>query len=180
MNKLALLLLVTLLGSPVVSGQSHTPGNGGPDPANIPAPTAPTAPPAGVPMLPFHFGTRPAPPLKQTFGNVAGVAFTREGNLLVFNRNAQIEMVEYDATGTNVLRVFNPNMAINPHALRIDRYGNIWATDAYWNVLWKLNPKGEVLMMLGKRGEAGAWSDTAWNGMFNQPLDIAFDADRSE
>src|SRR4030095_3386665 len=50
------------------------------------------------------------------------------------------------------------------HALRIDRYGNIWASDAYWNVLWKLNPKGEVLMMLGKRGENGAWNDAAWNG----------------
>ena len=46
-----------------------------------------------------------------------------------------------------------------------------------WNVLWKLNSKGEVLMMLGKRGENGAWDDDAWNGMFNQPLDIAFDQD---
>ena len=86
MKKLRLLLLVTVFLSPVVSGQSHTPGNGGPDPANIPAPTAPTAPPAGVPMLPFHFGTRPLPPLGQKFGNVAAVAFTPEGHLLVFNR----------------------------------------------------------------------------------------------
>ena len=76
-----------------------------------------------------------------------------------------------------MLRVFNPNIAINPHALRVDRSGNIWATDAYWNVLWKLNAKGEVLMMLGKRGENAAWNDAAWNGMFNQPLDIAFDQD---
>jgi hypothetical protein len=59
----------------------------------------------------------------------------------------------------------------------VDRYGNIWATDSFWNVLWKLNPKGEVLMMLGRRGENGAWNDTAWNGMFNQPLDVAFDQD---
>src|SRR5262245_13220817 len=110
MKKLTALLLVTVVVSPVVRGQSHTPGDSGPDPANIAAATAPVAPPAGVPMLPFHFGTRPAPPLGQKFGNVAGVAFTREGNLLVFNRNAQIEMVEYDSSGTTVLRVFNPNM----------------------------------------------------------------------
>src|SRR5262245_66151422 len=148
MKKLALLLLLAVCLSPVARGQnpSPTPGDFGPDPANIPAPTAPTAPPADVPMLPFHFGVRPVPPLGQKFGNVAAVAFTAEGHLLVFNRNAPIEMVEYDATGTNVLRVFNPNIAVNPHALRIDRYGNIWATDSYWNVLWKLNPKGEVLM----------------------------------
>src|SRR5262245_40649954 len=177
MKKLTALLLLTVFGAPVVRGQSHTPRDSGPDPANIAVPTAAVAPPAGVPMLPFRVGTRPTPPLGENVGSVAGVAFTQDGNLLVFNRNAQIEMVEYDAAGAKVLRVFNPNMAINPHALRIDRYGNIWATDAYWNVLWKLNPKGEVLMMLGKRGEVGAWSDAAWNGMFNQPLDIAFDAD---
>ena len=91
--------------------------------------------------------------------------------------NPQIEMVEYDATGTRVLRVFNPNIAVNPHALRVDRHGNIWVSDAYWNVVWKLSPKGDVLMMLGRRGESGAWNDAAWNGMFNQPLDIAFDQD---
>ena len=32
-------------------------------------------------------------------------------------------------------------------------------------------------MMLGRRGENGAWDDAAWNGMFNQPMDIAFDQD---
>jgi hypothetical protein len=154
MKRLALLLLLSVCVSTVARGQnpSPNPGDFGSDPANIASPTAPTAPPPGVPMLPFHFGARPVPPLGQKFGNVAAVAFTPEGHLLVFNRNAQIEMVEYDAAGSKVLRVFNPNIAINPHALRVDRYGNIWATDAYWNVLWKLNSKGEVLMMLGKRG----------------------------
>ena len=151
MKRLAVPLLLSVCLSIVIRGQnpSPNPGDFGPDPANIPAPTAPTAPPAGVPMLAFHFGARPVPPLGQKFGNVAAVAFTPEGHLLVFNRNAQIEMVEYDATGSKVLRVFNPNIAINPHALRVDRYGNIWATDAYWNVLWKLSAKGEVQMMLG-------------------------------
>ena len=179
MKKLLLLLLLSASVSVVVSGQnpSPVPGDFGPDPANIAAPKAGAAPPADVPMLPFRFGTRPTPPLGLKFGNVAAVAFTPEGHLLVFNRNAAIQMVEYDATGSRVLRVFNPNIAVNPHALRVDRHGNIWATDAYWNVLWKLNPKGEVLMMLGKRGENGAWNDNAWNGMFNQPMDIAFDQD---
>ena len=179
MKNFGMLFPLLVLVVSVVHGQnpSSAPGDFGPDPANIPVPTAPTPPPAGVSMLPFHFGSRPAPPLGQKFGNVAAVAFTQEGHLLVFNRNAQIEMIEYDATGSKVLRVFNPNIAVNPHALRVDRHGNIWVTDAYWNVLFKLNPKGEVLMMLGKRGENAAWTDAAWNGMFNQPLDIAFDQD---
>jgi hypothetical protein len=179
MKRLALLLLLSMCVSAVGTAQnpSPVPGDFGPDPANISGPTTPTAPPTGVPMLPFKFGVRPVPPLGLKFGNVAAVAFTPEGHLLVFNRNPAIEMVEYDATGSKVLRVFNPNIAVNPHALRIDRHGNIWATDSYWNVLWKLNPKGEVLMMLGRRGENGAWNDNAWNGMFNQPMDIAFDQD---
>ena len=83
MKMLWRLLLVSVFVAPVVSGQSHTPGNGGPDPANIPAPTAPTAPPAGVPMLPFHFGTRPVPPMGQKFGNVAAVAFTPDSRNLI-------------------------------------------------------------------------------------------------
>jgi sugar lactone lactonase YvrE len=70
--------------------------------------------------------------------NVAAVAFTPEGHLLVFNRNAQIEMVEYDASGTNVLRVFNPNIAVNPHALRIDRYGNgLWMSAGMEGMVFK-------------------------------------------
>ncbi len=179
MKRFVLLQLLSMSASAVGTAQtpSPVPGDFGPDPANISVPTAPTAPPAGVPMLPFKFGARPVPPLGQKFGNVAAVALTPEGHLLVFNRNAAIEMVEYDATASKVLRVFNPNIAINPHALRVDRHGNIWASDAYWNVVWKLNSKGEVLMMLGKRAENGAWDDAAWNGMFNQPLDIAFDED---
>jgi hypothetical protein len=179
MTRIPLLLLLSLSMLSVVNGQnpSPVPGDFGPDPANIPVPTAATPPPAGVPMLPFKFGPRPVPPLGQKFGNVAAVAITPEGHLLVFNRNAPIQMVEYDASGSKVLRVFNPNIAVNPHALRIDRHGNIWVSDSYWNVLYKLNSKGEVLMMLGRRGENAAWSDTAWNGMFNQPLDVAFDQD---
>jgi hypothetical protein len=31
--------------------------------------------------------------------------------------------------------------------------------------------------MIGIRGENGPWTDDKWNGMFNQPLDIAFDKD---
>ena len=138
--------------------------------ADAPVPTP------DAPMLPYHFAARPAPPNGEKFGNVAAVALTPQGHLLVFNRNPAIMMVEYDASGTKPLRVFNPNIAQNPHGMRVDRHGNIWVIDSFLNVVWKLNPRGETLMMLGKRGENAAWDDAKWNGMFNQPLDIAFDA----
>jgi DNA-binding beta-propeller fold protein YncE len=167
LTRLAFFVVLVVSTASVVRAQDAetTPASAAP----IPVPTAPA--------LPYHFGERPAPPLGEKFGNVAAVAFTPEGHLLVFNRNPAIMMVEYDATGSRVLRVFNPNIAVNPHAMRVDRYGNIWVSDAFWNVVWKLNSKGEVLMSLGKRGENGAWDDSKWNGMFNQPMDIAFDKD---
>ena len=80
-------------------------------------------------------------------------------------------------TGTKVLRVFNPNIAMNPHGIRIDRHGNIWIIDSFMNVIWKLNPNGDVIRTFGVRGENAAWDDAQWNGMFNQPLDVAWDKD---
>src|SRR5476649_2187480 len=141
---------------------------------------APTATPGlhapDAPMLPYHYVARPQAPNGLKFGNIASVALTPQGHLLVFNRNPVIMMVEYDASG-KFLRTFNPNIAVNSHGMRVDRHGNIWLTDSFLNVVWKLNPKGEPVMTLGTRGEVGAWSDSKWNGMFNQPLDVNFDAD---
>jgi len=124
-------------------------------------------------MLPYHFVARPVAPNGDKFGNTSDVALTKEGHLIVFNRNPNIMMVEYDGKG-KFLRTFNPNIAINTHGMRIDAHGNIWVIDSFLNVIWKLNPKGEPMMVVGKRGEVGAWDDAKWNGMFNQPLDINF------
>lgn len=132
-------------------------------------------PTPNAPRLPYHFAARPVAPNGEAFGNVSAVAISQQGTLLVLNRNPAIMMVEYDPTGTRVLRTFNPNMTQMAHGMRVDRQGNIWVTDSFLNLVWKLNARGEVLKMLGKRGENGPWDDTRWNGMFNQPLDIAFD-----
>lgn len=144
---------------------------------HIVQPTAtPGLHPPDAPLLAYHFVPGPQPPYGQKFGNVSAVALTATGHLIVFDRNPVIMMIEYDKNG-KFLRTFNPNIAINTHGMRIDRHGNIWVTDSFLNVVWKLNSKGEPLMALGKRGEVGPWDETKWNGMFNQPLDIAFDRD---
>jgi sugar lactone lactonase YvrE len=171
--KLSTVLLAAILVAPVLTGGSAVasdylpPQPYPPGPVHIP----------DAPKLAYHFAKRPVAPLGQQFGNVAAVALMPNGDLLVFNRNPAIMMVEYDPTGTTVKRVFNPNIAINPHGLRVDRYGNIWAIDSFLNVIYKLNSKGEVLKTFGIRGENAVWNDAKWNGMFNQPLDIAFDGD---
>src|SRR5579859_5515405 len=144
---------------------------------HIVAPTAtPGLHPPDAPTLHYHYVARPQAPNGQQFGNIASVALTPQGHFLVFNRNPVIMMVEYDGSG-KFLRTFNPNIAVNSHGMRVDRHGNIWVTDSFLNVIWKLNPKGEPVMTLGVRGEVGPWNDSKWNGMFNQPLDVNFDAD---
>lgn len=171
MKKTTLIALAALLASSTAFAQ--------------PSPFGPRVqpdPPGGIripdaPQLPYHFGTKPQPPNGEKFGNVSSLTLKNNGNLLVFNRNPAIMMIEYDPTGTRVIRTFNPNIASNPHGLRVDRHNNIWITDSFMNVVWKLNEKGEPIRMFGKRGENAPWDDTKWNGMFNQPLDIAFDKD---
>jgi DNA-binding beta-propeller fold protein YncE len=136
----------------------------------------PNLQPPTQPQLPYRFVESVKAPNGEQFANIASVALLPNGHLIVFNRNPAIQMTEYTAD-LKFVRAFNPNIAVNAHGLRTDRYGNIWAIDSYLNLVWKLNSKGEPLMMIGQRGEVGAWTEGKWNGMFNQPLDVAFDQD---
>ena len=180
MKKIAMLFPIALLGLSTFAAAQQ-----GPAPAPRPAVAAIKQQPEppdiqkipDAPQLPYHFAARPVAPNGEKFANVAAVAYLPNGHLLVFNRNPAIMMSEYDQTGSKVLRVFNGNLAMNPHGMRVDRHGNIWAIDSFLNVIWKLSPKGDIIKMLGTRGENAPWDDAKWNGMFNQPLDIGFDKD---
>jgi len=128
------------------------------------------------PMLPYHFVDRPAPPPGTTFDNIASVALTAENHLVVFNRNPDRAMIEYDQN-SKFIRSFNPNVARTPHGMRIDRFGNIWIIDSFMNTIMKLNAKGEPIATYGVRGENAPWDDRKWTGMFNQPLDVNWDTE---
>jgi streptogramin lyase len=130
MSKFALCLAAALLLTGAASAQVANPA---PVPPQQPEPPVVTP---NAPELPYHFARRPVAPNGEEFGNVAALALRPNGNLIVFNRNPAIMMVEYDPTGTKVLRVFNPNIAMNPHGIRIDRHGNIWIIDSFMNVIW--------------------------------------------
>jgi DNA-binding beta-propeller fold protein YncE len=62
------------------------------------------------------------------------------------------------------------------HGLRIDREGNLWATDVGAHTVIKVSPQGQVLMTLGTRGQSGMWDEAAGTRLFNQPNDIAIAA----
>jgi DNA-binding beta-propeller fold protein YncE len=70
------------------------------------------------------------------------------------------------------------------HTVRIDRDDNIWATDEGTNMVIKFNPEGRVVMVLGRREEAGevppprpagAPAPRPGWGSFNRPTDVAWD-----
>jgi hypothetical protein len=164
----SLVLCVALAALLIAQGQD-TGSRPGPVAVNRAGSLRPNAP-----LLNYRFVERPAAPPGTQFDNVASIALTKDNHLLVFNRNPDRMMIEYDDNG-RLVRSFNPNIARTPHGMRLDRYGNIWITDAFLNVVMKLNAKGEPLATFGVRGENGRWDNSKWNGMFNQPLDIAFD-----
>lgn len=55
------------------------------------------------------------------------------------------------------------------HSIRLDAVGNIWVVDAPGHVVYKMDPRGKVLLQLGLRGVPGM-SPTN----LNLPADVAF------
>ena len=105
-----------------------------------------------------------------TMGPAASVAFDAGGHLFVLTRGPQA-FFEFDGNGAFV-RAFGERFT-RAHGLRIDREGNLWATDVGAHVVMKLNREGQVLLTLGTRGEAGDWDEASGSRRLNQPNDIA-------
>ena len=112
-------------------------------------------------------------PAGTTMGATAAVAFDARGHLYVLARGGT-PFFEFDPAGTYV-RSFGEPM-VRAHGLRIDRDGNLWVTDVGAHTAMKFNPKGELLLTLGVKGQAGAWDETAGERKLNQPNDIAIAA----
>ena len=55
------------------------------------------------------------------------------------------------------------------HTVRVDPDGNIWVVDVGGHLVVKMNPRGRVLMQLGRRGVPGTG-----HANFNLPTDVAF------
>ena len=82
-------------------------------------------------------------------------------------------IMRFDLNG-KLLKSFGAGLILWPHGMHVDRQGNVWVTDArgdadagLGHVIYKFSPDGQLLMTLGKKGEAGASPDT-----FNQPSDV--------
>jgi streptogramin lyase len=110
-------------------------------------------------------------PAGTTMGASASVTFFENGHLLVLTRGAQ-PFFEFDENGKFV-RAFGDGLFTRAHGVRLDREGNIWATDVGAHVVYKLTPQGQVLLTLGTKGQAGEWNESAGSRKLNQPNDVA-------
>jgi DNA-binding beta-propeller fold protein YncE len=103
-------------------------------------------------------------------GAPSSVALDAAGHILVFNRGEH-PLIEFDAQGKFV-RSLGEGQYVRPHGMRIDPDGNIWTTDVNGHTVTKMNAKGEVLMTLGTKGQAGSWNEATH--LMQEPADLAF------
>jgi DNA-binding beta-propeller fold protein YncE len=111
-------------------------------------------------------------PAGVNFGPCSGVAVNAKDNVLVFNRGGDA-LMEFTRNGDYV-RTMGRGIFTNPHGLRIDRAGNIWATDTVAHIVVKMNADGRILMVLGVPGRAGEWHHAGHMKCFDEPNDLAF------
>jgi len=93
-------------------------------------------------------------------------------------------VIKLDTRTGETLLAFGESLFVFPHALHVDRQGNVWVADSRaatrdelarfpsaagkGHQVWKLSPTGEVLLTLGTAGQAG---DPP--ARLNQPMDVA-------
>ncbi|PYR46996.1 MAG: hypothetical protein DMF89_20565 [Acidobacteria bacterium] len=107
-----------------------------------------------------------------TLGAPSAVAVTSGGHLIVFNRGDH-PIVEFDADG-KFIRSMGEGLYARPHGMRIDPEGNIWTTDVAGHTVTKMSPQGQVLLVLGTKGQSGDWNEAAGSRLLNEPNDLAF------
>ena len=104
-------------------------------------------------------------------GAPASLAFDSRGHVILLSRGPKA-FLEFDANGAFV-RSFGDGLFTRSHGIRIDADGNIWATDVGGHIVLKLSPRGDVLLTLGTKGQAGVWDEAAGTRLLNQPNDVA-------
>lgn len=157
MRKAAVAVVVTLLGTSVLAQRPS-------DPALLVPETAPE----------LDYVVAPVPvtlPAGKDMGATASVAFDKDGHLWVLSRGEQA-FFEFNNDGTYI-KSFGDKIFTRSHGLRIDRQGNLWATDVGGHIVVKMTRDGKTLLTIGTKGEAGEWNEATGSRKLNQPNDIA-------
>ncbi|HYA16007.1 MAG TPA: peptidyl-alpha-hydroxyglycine alpha-amidating lyase family protein [Bryobacteraceae bacterium] len=133
-------------------------------------------------------------------GEVGGVATNSKGDIFVYASSGHpsitigtarpfahggARLYQFDKNGKFVEEVMkNTYGFMVPAKVRVDAADNVWVVDEFTNMVIKIDTKGDLAMLLGRKAEsenvpareprgdgAGAQSD-----LFNQPQDVAWDA----
>jgi len=159
MRTAAIGVVVILLGTSTLAQRPSDPALLVPETAPeldyVVAPTAVTLP-AGV-----------------TMGATASVAFDANGHLFVLTRGDKT-FFEFNPDGS-FIRSFGDKLFTRSHGLRIDRDGNLWATDVGGHIVVKMTRDGQPLLTIGTKGEAGEWNEATGSHKLNQPNDVVLD-----
>jgi streptogramin lyase len=114
--------------------------------------------------------------LDRSWGSTSAVDVDPQGNVWVFERcsantcagSSLAPILKFDPSG-KLVRSFGAGLFVFPHAIHVDREGNLFVADAdgrdgKGHVVVKFSPEGKMLMTLGRPGIAGETNDT-----FNRP-----------
>jgi peptidylamidoglycolate lyase len=109
------------------------------------------------------------PPGVTKWGPATGVDVDAHDNVYVLQRNPAMPVMVFDSRG-KFLRGWGQGMFPLTHFLRVDRSGNVWATDREFMVAYKFSPEGKLLLTLGKKGVKG---DNESHDAFDGVADVA-------
>ena len=156
-------------------------------------------------QLEYDAVSLPLMPDGHTIGETVGVAINSKKHLFVYTRSGNsgpargataAELFEFDLAG-KFIKEWGQNAYgfAFAHAVRVDKYDNIWVIDEGSNMVMKFNPQGLITMVLGRKDEAvdylerfleeGRKVDPATlsapgsgggrGGTFGRPTDVAWD-----
>src|SRR5262245_2950284 len=101
-------------------------------------------------------------------GAFAPPSLMRPGSPFACDGSNLAPILQFDASGT-LVKSFGAGLILFPHGLHVDRQGNVWVTDGLGkdgkgHQVFKFDPNGKILMVLGKAGIPGPGPDE-----FNAP-----------
>ena len=119
-------------------------------------------------------------------GEAVGVATNSKGHVFVETRSGETRLFEFDQAGAFVKEFGVGSYGHSfGHAVRVDKYDNVWAVDEGSNVIMKFSPEGKILLVLGKRPDpleqiavmpgAGQYSGANKPYSFHRETDVAWD-----
>ena len=88
-----------------------------------------------------------------SMGMVSWVAAGRDGLIYMLQRGENADPVVVVDRKGKFVRSWGKGMFTTPHAIRIDRGGSVWTTDAASSMVYKFSPKGQKLMEINVGGQ---------------------------